>query len=144
MESYPGIQGIVHSANLDYASLIWDEFEWKAVDKTSRPSKMSKLIYTRFNKLIIDHFLSCNKSIPRRSDVDLHIEGKDSPLTKLINTIDGKFQFIMEIPDAMISGAIKQLAGYKFNKQKRLKVRRIKLRRIHYSRYGISKYFQTL
>ncbi|GKE32757.1 hypothetical protein Tco_1452079, partial [Tanacetum coccineum] len=69
-------------------------------------------------------------SIPQRSDVDLHIKGKDSPLTKLINTIDGKFKFRMEIPDAMISGAIKQSAGYKFNKQKRLKVRRVKLMRI--------------
>nr|GFA31524.1 hypothetical protein [Tanacetum cinerariifolium] len=80
--------GIVHSANLDYASLIWDEFEWQAVDRTSRPSNMSKLIYTRFTKLIIDHFLSCNRSIPRRSDAELHSEGQDSPLTKLINTVD--------------------------------------------------------
>ncbi|GJU87358.1 hypothetical protein Tco_1294904 [Tanacetum coccineum] len=33
---------IVHSANLDFASLIWDEFEWKIVERSSRPSKMSK------------------------------------------------------------------------------------------------------
>ncbi|GJT24212.1 hypothetical protein Tco_0894149 [Tanacetum coccineum] len=26
--------GIVHSANLDFASLIWDEFEWQAVDRS--------------------------------------------------------------------------------------------------------------
>ncbi|GJY21070.1 hypothetical protein Tco_0393636 [Tanacetum coccineum] len=78
--------GIVHSANLDYTSLIWDEFDWQAVDRTSRPSKMSKLIYTRFTKLIIDHFLSCNKSITRRSDAEMHSEGQDLPITKLINT----------------------------------------------------------
>ncbi|GJY55018.1 hypothetical protein Tco_0446682 [Tanacetum coccineum] len=36
--------GIFHSANLDFASLIWDEFEWQAVDRTTKQSKMSKLI----------------------------------------------------------------------------------------------------
>ncbi|GKB10584.1 hypothetical protein Tco_0844507 [Tanacetum coccineum] len=35
--------GIVHFANLDFASLIWDEFEWQAVERSSGPSKMSKL-----------------------------------------------------------------------------------------------------
>ncbi|GKD98183.1 hypothetical protein Tco_1382080 [Tanacetum coccineum] len=82
--------GIFHSANLDYTSLIWDEFEWKPVDGASRPTKMSKLIYTRFTKLIVDHFLSCNKSIPQRSDAEMHNEGQNSPLTKLINTVDCK------------------------------------------------------
>ncbi|GJY59393.1 hypothetical protein Tco_0459285, partial [Tanacetum coccineum] len=43
--------GIVHSANLDYASLIWDEFKWQVVDRMSRPIKQSKLIYTHFTKL---------------------------------------------------------------------------------------------
>ncbi|GJU99776.1 hypothetical protein Tco_1329047 [Tanacetum coccineum] len=107
------------TTKLHYASLIWDEFEWQAVDRTSRPSKMSKLIYTRFTKLIIDHFLSCNKSIPRRSDAELHSEGQDSPLTKLINTVDIKYKFGMEIPDSMIIDAIKLSAGYKFYKQKK-------------------------
>ncbi|GJT08396.1 hypothetical protein Tco_0842858 [Tanacetum coccineum] len=67
---------------------------------------MSKLIYTRFTKLIIDHFLSCNKSIPRRSDSKLHSEGRDLPLTKLINTVDCKYKFGMEIPESMITDAI--------------------------------------
>ncbi|GKA53896.1 hypothetical protein Tco_1424579 [Tanacetum coccineum] len=111
--------GIIHSANLDYASLIWDEFKWQSVDRTSRPSKMSKFIYTHFTKLIINHFLSCNKSIPRRFHAELHSEGQDSPLTKLINTVDYKYKFGMEIPDSMITDAIKQSVGYKFYTQKK-------------------------
>ncbi|GKC15238.1 hypothetical protein Tco_1012020, partial [Tanacetum coccineum] len=67
---------------------------------------MSKLIYTRFTTLIIDHFLSCNKSIPRRSDAKMHSEGQDSPFTKLINNVDGKFKFRIEIPETMITNAI--------------------------------------
>ncbi|GJX66056.1 retrovirus-related pol polyprotein from transposon TNT 1-94 [Tanacetum coccineum] len=106
--------GIVHSANLDFASLIWDDFEWQTVDRSSRPSKMSKLLYTYFTKLIINHFLSCNKSIPRRSNSELHSAQDDQPVTKLSNTVKGDYKFRMEILDTMISDAIKKSAGYKY------------------------------
>ncbi|GKA87471.1 hypothetical protein Tco_0809235, partial [Tanacetum coccineum] len=87
---------------------------------------MSKLIYTRFIKLIIDLFVSCNKSIPRRSDVELHSEGQESPLTKLMNTVDGKFKFAMKIPDTMINDAIKHLEGYKYYKHKKIESEKAK------------------
>nr|GEV72973.1 putative ribonuclease H-like domain-containing protein [Tanacetum cinerariifolium] len=58
-------------------------------------------------------------SIPRRSNTDLDSEGQDSPLTKLINTVDGKFKFGIKIPDTMINDAIKQSAGYKYYKHKK-------------------------
>ncbi|GJV78705.1 hypothetical protein Tco_1514575 [Tanacetum coccineum] len=106
--------GIVHSANLDFESLIWDEFEWQTVDRSSRPSKMSKLLYTCFTKLIINHFLSCNKSIPRRSNSELHNAQDDQPITKLSNIVKGDYKFGMEIPDTMISDAIKKSAGYNY------------------------------
>ncbi|GKA79787.1 hypothetical protein Tco_0786383 [Tanacetum coccineum] len=44
------------------------KFKWQALDRMSRPSKQTKMIYTRITKLIIDHFLSTNKSIPRQSN----------------------------------------------------------------------------
>ncbi|GKC53620.1 hypothetical protein Tco_1076365 [Tanacetum coccineum] len=104
--------GIVHSANLDFASLVWDEFEWKIVDRSSRPSKMSKLLYTPFTKLIINHFLSCNKSITHRSNSELHSAQDDQSITKLSNIFKGDYKFRMEILETMISDAIKKLAGY--------------------------------
>nr|GEV70490.1 hypothetical protein [Tanacetum cinerariifolium] len=113
--------GIVHSANLDFATLIWDEFEWQAVDRSTKPSKMSKLLYTCFTKLIIDYFLSCKKNIPRRSDSELHSEGDDSSLTKLSNTVKGNYKFRMKIPDTMINDAFKQSARYKYYKAKKAK-----------------------
>ncbi|GJS51943.1 hypothetical protein Tco_0625305 [Tanacetum coccineum] len=77
---------------------------------------MSKLLYTCFTKLIINHFLSCNKNIPCRSDSEMHSEGDDSPLTKLSNTVDDKFKFGMKIPDTMINDAFKKSVGYKLGK----------------------------
>ncbi|GJV04680.1 hypothetical protein Tco_1338249 [Tanacetum coccineum] len=70
-----------------WRTILSDEFEWQAVDKTTKQSKMSKLMYTRFTKLIIDHFLSCTKSIPRKLEHEMHSEGQDLPLIKLTNTI---------------------------------------------------------
>ncbi|GKA46640.1 hypothetical protein Tco_0739523 [Tanacetum coccineum] len=53
------------------------------------------------------------------SNADMHSKGQDSPLTKLINTVEGKFKFGMEIPDTMINDAIKQSTRYKYYKHKK-------------------------
>ncbi|GKG16069.1 hypothetical protein Tco_0358392, partial [Tanacetum coccineum] len=68
----------------------------------SRPSKMFKLLYTRFTKIIIDYLLSLNKSIPRISDSKLHSSQDDYPITKLLRRTNGDYNFGMEVPDALI------------------------------------------
>ncbi|GJW32490.1 hypothetical protein Tco_0052522, partial [Tanacetum coccineum] len=119
--------GIVHSANLDLTSLIWDEFEWQTIERSSRTSKMSKLLYTRFTKLIIDYLLSLNKSIPRRSNSKLHSLQDDHPITKLLSTTNGEYKFGMEVLDAMISDAIKKKAGYKYYMAKKVESDKAKI-----------------
>ncbi|GJU32595.1 hypothetical protein Tco_1176184 [Tanacetum coccineum] len=118
--------GIVHSANLDFKSLIWDEFEWQVVNRTTKPTKMSKLIYTRFTKLIIDHFLLCNKSIPCRYDSNIRSEGQDLPLTKLTNIVKGNYIIRMEILDTMIDDAFKKSSGYKYYRAKKVESEKAK------------------
>ncbi|GJT94537.1 hypothetical protein Tco_1090055 [Tanacetum coccineum] len=63
--------GVVHSANLDFASLISDEFEWKTVERSSIPSKMSKLL-----NLSLHSFTSSAQD--------------DQPITKLSNTVKAR------------------------------------------------------
>ncbi|GJY80706.1 hypothetical protein Tco_0493457 [Tanacetum coccineum] len=75
---------------------------------------MSKLLYTRFTKLIINHFLSCNKGISHKYNSELQSAQDDQPITKLSNTVKGDYKFRMEIPDTMISDAIKKSAGYNY------------------------------
>ncbi|GJZ59473.1 hypothetical protein Tco_0615289 [Tanacetum coccineum] len=87
---------------------------------------MSKLLYTLFTKLIINHFLSCNKNIPNKSNYEMHREGDDSPITKLSNTIKGTYMFEMEIPDTMINDAFNQSAGYKYYKAKKAENKKAK------------------
>nr|GEV12065.1 hypothetical protein [Tanacetum cinerariifolium] len=81
---------------------------------------MSKMLYTRFTKLIIDYILSHSKSIPRKIDFKLHSSQDDQPITKLLNITNGKFKFGMEVPDAMISDAIKKKAGYTYYMAKKV------------------------
>ncbi|GJW89977.1 hypothetical protein Tco_0167530 [Tanacetum coccineum] len=61
---------------------------------------MSKLLYTRFTKLIINYLLSLNKSIPRKSDSN---------------------------SDAMISDAIKKKEGYKYYMAKKVESKKGKI-----------------
>ncbi|GJW65001.1 hypothetical protein Tco_0116885 [Tanacetum coccineum] len=96
--------GIVYSANLDFTSLIWDEFEWQTVKRSSRPSKMSKL-----------------------SDSKLHSSQDDHPITKLLNTTNGDYKFGMKVPDAMISDAIKKKVGYKYYIAKKVENEKAKI-----------------
>ncbi|GJU62375.1 hypothetical protein Tco_1244210 [Tanacetum coccineum] len=112
--------------NRYFASLIWDEFEWQIVERSSRPSKMSKLLYTRFTKFIIDYILSLNKSIPCRSDYKLHSSQDDHIITKLLNTTNGDYKFGMEVPDAMIIDAIKKKAGYTYYMAKKVESEKAK------------------
>ncbi|GJV89814.1 hypothetical protein Tco_1533752 [Tanacetum coccineum] len=121
------IVGIVHSTNLDFASLFWDEFEWQTVERSSRPSKISKLFYTCFTKLIIDYILSHNKSISRRSNSKLHSSQDDQPVNQLLSTTNSDYKFGMEVPDAMISDAIKKKAGYTYYMAKKVESEKAKI-----------------
>ncbi|GJW19589.1 hypothetical protein Tco_0351260 [Tanacetum coccineum] len=120
-------RGIIYSADLYFASLIWDEFEWKIVERSCRPSMMSKLLYTRFTKLIINYILSHNKSIYHKSDSKLHSSQDDHPITKLLSTTNGEFMFGMEVSDAMISYSIKKKAGYKYYMAKKMESKKAKI-----------------
>ncbi|GJU25389.1 hypothetical protein Tco_1164010 [Tanacetum coccineum] len=88
---------------------------------------MSKLLYTRFTKLIIDYLLSLNKSIPRRSDSKLHSLQDDHPIAKLLNTTNGDYKFGMEVPNAMTSDEIKKKAGYKYYMAKKVESEKAKI-----------------
>ncbi|GKB64111.1 hypothetical protein Tco_0920297 [Tanacetum coccineum] len=72
---------------------------------------MSKLLYTRFTKIILDYLLSLNKSIPHKLDSKLHSSQDGHTITKLLNTTNSDYKFGMEGPDAIISDAIKKKAS---------------------------------
>ncbi|GJU74123.1 hypothetical protein Tco_1265528 [Tanacetum coccineum] len=88
---------------------------------------MSKLLYTRFTKLIIDSLLSLNKSIPRRSDSKFHSSHDNHPITKILSTTNSEYKFGMEVSDAMISDAIKKKVRYKYYMAKKVESEKAKI-----------------
>nr|GEX48326.1 hypothetical protein [Tanacetum cinerariifolium] len=50
----------------------------------------------------------------------LHSSQDDHPITKLLSTTKGEYKFGMEVPDAMISDAIKKKAWYKYYMAKKV------------------------
>ncbi|GJY74986.1 hypothetical protein Tco_0479417, partial [Tanacetum coccineum] len=99
-----------------------DEFEWQAISRMTKPMKQTKLLYPRFTKLIIDHLLSTNKSLAKRSNAFMHSEEQDSVLSKLINSTNGELKFGKELLESMLNNAIKQLTGYIVYKSKRVQI----------------------
>ncbi|GKA17279.1 hypothetical protein Tco_0697116 [Tanacetum coccineum] len=77
-----------------------DEFEWQTVKRSSRPTKMSKLLYTRFTKLIIDYILYTTRVF---------------------------LAYQILIPDAMISDAIKKKEGYTYYMAKKVESEKAKI-----------------
>ncbi|GJU91902.1 hypothetical protein Tco_1304325 [Tanacetum coccineum] len=106
--------GIVHSANLDFASLIWDEFKWETVKRSSRPSKISKLLYTRFTKLIIDYLLSLNKCIPYRSDSNDAIKKKAGYKNYMAKKVESEKAKSVDKPEEQHVSPIKSGRGKGF------------------------------
>nr|GEU28620.1 hypothetical protein [Tanacetum cinerariifolium] len=62
--------GLYHKRNVDYAFLMWEEFVYQVKHKNQK--KSNEMYYPRFTKVIIDHFMSKDPSIPKRNKVNWH------------------------------------------------------------------------
>nr|GEY49837.1 putative ribonuclease H-like domain-containing protein [Tanacetum cinerariifolium] len=61
--------GLYHSRNIDYAFLIWEDFVYQVEHKNQK--KSNKMYYPKFTKVITNHLMSKDLSIPRRNKVAL-------------------------------------------------------------------------
>ncbi|GJX71563.1 hypothetical protein Tco_0308734 [Tanacetum coccineum] len=88
-----------------------EEFEYQI--KSIKNKKAGKILYPRYTKLIIDHFLSENNDIAKRSYVDLQSEEQDELMHKLKVAVKGEIKCRMKITDVMINDDIKKSLEYK-------------------------------
>nr|GEU49626.1 hypothetical protein [Tanacetum cinerariifolium] len=65
--------------NVDYVYLLWEDLVHQIENKVSKRNK--DMYYLRFTKIIINQFMSQDKSIPRRNKVDWHMASDDPILT---------------------------------------------------------------
>ncbi|GKF37893.1 hypothetical protein Tco_0114651, partial [Tanacetum coccineum] len=69
--------GMYYEKNVDYVYLLWEDLVYQIENKVSKKNK--DMYYPRFTKVIINHFMSKDQSIPRRNKVDWHM-AKDDPI----------------------------------------------------------------
>ncbi|GKD63382.1 hypothetical protein Tco_1305490, partial [Tanacetum coccineum] len=67
--------GLYHQEKVDYVYLLWEDLVFQIESKDSRKNKY--MFYPRLTKVIINHFMSQDQSIPRRNKVDWHMANDD-------------------------------------------------------------------
>nr|GEY06563.1 hypothetical protein [Tanacetum cinerariifolium] len=85
-----------YKKNLDFVALIWDDLAYQIDNIDSK--KQDKMLYPRFTKIIIHHFLKKDKSILMRNKTFMHTARDDS--------LVGTMRFVSRHKDAQIYGAI--------------------------------------
>ncbi|GJQ96686.1 hypothetical protein Tco_0007825 [Tanacetum coccineum] len=75
--------GMYYKKNVDYAALLWEDFMYQADNREISSARKKHMPYPRFTKVIINHFISKDKTISMRNRINLHIIRDDSLLGTL-------------------------------------------------------------
>ncbi|GKB16053.1 hypothetical protein Tco_0849976 [Tanacetum coccineum] len=105
--------GLYHQENVDFVYLLWEDLVYQIENKESRKNKY--LYYPRFTKVIINHFMSQDQSIPRRNKVDWHMANDDPILTtmRFIPQHEVVQKYGAILPDYLITPAMKESEAFK-------------------------------
>ncbi|GJZ30537.1 hypothetical protein Tco_0575584 [Tanacetum coccineum] len=98
---------------VDYVYLLWEDLVFQIKNKESRKNKY--MFYPRFTKVIINHFMSQDQSIPRRNKVDWHMANDDLILTtmRFIPQHEVVQRYGAIIPDYLTNPTMKESKAYK-------------------------------
>ncbi|GKA43341.1 hypothetical protein Tco_0736065 [Tanacetum coccineum] len=104
-----------HGKNVDFAELIWKDFQYQIDYKKSKLRRREIMPYPRFTKIIINYFLSLHKSIPKGISSGLNTIKDDGVIQRLkfVNKGEDFQEYGRAIPDTMLTDEIKQSKVYK-------------------------------
>ncbi|GKC45341.1 hypothetical protein Tco_1063063 [Tanacetum coccineum] len=88
--------GMYHQKNVNYAELLWEDFIYQIDNKAYK--KQEKMYCPRFTKVIIQYFLTQDKTLSWRNKIGMHTSRDDY----LINTL----RFVSTKEETQIYGAI--------------------------------------
>ncbi|GJW83451.1 hypothetical protein Tco_0156596 [Tanacetum coccineum] len=105
--------GLYHQLKVDYVYILWEDLVFQIENKESRKTKY--MFYPRFTKVIINHFMSQDQSIPRRNKVDWHMANDDPILTtmRFIPQHEVVQKYGAILPDNLTTQAMKESEAYK-------------------------------
>ncbi|GJW99251.1 hypothetical protein Tco_0181059 [Tanacetum coccineum] len=100
--------GMYHQKYVDNVYLIWEDLVYQIENKVSKKNK--DMYYPRFTKVIINHFMSKDQSIPRRNKMDWHMASNDPILTtmRFIPQHEVVQKYGAILPDTLTNQAMKE------------------------------------
>nr|GEU72968.1 hypothetical protein [Tanacetum cinerariifolium] len=109
------IIGMYNKKNVDYVALLWEDFMYQADNKEISSARKEHMTYLRFTKVIINHFISKDKTIFVRNKIKIHIIRDDSLLgtLKFVSKTQDYQQYGALIHDDMTNQDIKDSKAYK-------------------------------
>nr|GEU56441.1 integrase, catalytic region, zinc finger, CCHC-type, peptidase aspartic, catalytic [Tanacetum cinerariifolium] len=72
--------GVYNKKNVNYVALLWEDFMYQADNGEISLARKEHMPYPRFTKVIINHFISKDKTISMRNRINLHVIRDDSLL----------------------------------------------------------------
>ncbi|GJS62642.1 hypothetical protein Tco_0657426 [Tanacetum coccineum] len=107
------IWGMYYQKNVDYVYLLWEHLVYQIENKESK--RIKDMYYPRFTKVIINHFMSKDQSIPRRNKVDWHM-ARDDPILTIMRYLS-KHEVVQKygaiLPDTLTNQEMKESDAYK-------------------------------
>ncbi|GJU31225.1 retrovirus-related pol polyprotein from transposon TNT 1-94 [Tanacetum coccineum] len=90
--------GMYKKKNVDFFALLWEDFMFQADNKEISFTCKENAPYPRFIKVIINHYISKDKTIYMRNQINIHIVRND--------TLLGTLKFVSKTQDYQIYGAL--------------------------------------
>ncbi|GKC67658.1 hypothetical protein Tco_1100256 [Tanacetum coccineum] len=94
--------------NVDYVALLWEDIMYQADNKEISSASKEHMPYPRFTKVIINHFISKDKTISMRNRINLHTFGT----LKFVSKTEDYQKYEALILDGMINQGIKDSKAY--------------------------------
>ncbi|GKB66685.1 hypothetical protein Tco_0928097 [Tanacetum coccineum] len=107
--------GMYNLKNVDYVSLLWEDFMYQAGNREISSARKDHMPYPRFTKVIINHFISKDKTISMRNMINLHTVRDDTLLgtLKFVSKTEDYQKYRALIPDGTINQDVKDSQAYK-------------------------------
>ncbi|GKD94317.1 hypothetical protein Tco_1374154, partial [Tanacetum coccineum] len=107
--------GMFNQKNVDYVALLWEDVMFQADNREISSARKENIPYPRFTKVIINHFISKDKTISMRNKINLHTVRDDTLLgtLKFVSKTQDYQQYGALIPKEMINQDIKDSKAYK-------------------------------
>ncbi|GKF71200.1 hypothetical protein Tco_0207314 [Tanacetum coccineum] len=104
-----------YKKNVYFVALLWENFIFQAYNREISSARKENMPYPRFTKVIINHFISKDKTISMRNGINLHTIRDDILLgtLKFVSKIEDYQKYGALILKQMINPAIKDSKEYK-------------------------------